>query len=352
VSIVDKVFTVVGVRTAAVAIPISLGAELMAGFDMSLKVEGRAETGAVVSYTRDDGLQVDGPNDSATFKVSGELPSAGPKPFASASVRVGPYVHARPQLLILNKVASIGADLKVGLYAHGTASLLTEDPYYCLSLQPELKAGVFGFFKAVGVSERTSKPKETRIPVGSPYQRGRCGDAGVEVNAAADAGDGNPTEDADPSDTAPDADAATDSDPAADASASGEGKTAESMDAGLPASAGSDAGRDASTIKDAGETQKQRCEAACAYRTDTLGCGGDPNTCAALCLAFRNVASQQGKCSSLALDLEECRYSREALGLGCTVSGSAIDMRLCMTQSAALDACKKQRDCPAGSVCP
>ena len=88
------------------------------------------------------------------------------------------------------------------------------------------------------------------------------------------------------------------------------------------------------------------CELACGYRADVLRCTDDGNSCVAICLTFRNIAAQQGSCASVALTLEECRYSRAASKLGCTVSDIRIDAEVCAGEASALRMCKAQRDAP------
>lgn len=52
-----------------------------------------------------------------------------------------------------------------------------------------------------------------------------------------------------------------------------------------------------------------------------------------------------------ALMLEDCRYSRPALSLGCSILDTDVDGSVCAPALAALDSCRAQRDCPAGGVC-
>lgn len=93
-----------------------------------------------------------------------------------------------------------------------------------------------------------------------------------------------------------------------------------------------------SDVEISGDTPQERCESACAYRRDVVGCGGASGGCEAFCLALRNTFS--GPCAALDLTLHECRYTKPALDLGCTVSDSKIDATVCAEQARAVRTCK------------
>src|SRR5205823_2806070 len=99
------------------------------------------------------------------------------------------FVRARPQLLILNQVASIGADLKGGIYADGDASLFLRPPYFCFVGQGKVKGAAFAFFKATGISEKDSPTKDGSADIGPPFMAGDCSDAGASDAADASTGE-------------------------------------------------------------------------------------------------------------------------------------------------------------------
>lgn len=94
------------------------------------------------------------------------------------------------------------------------------------------------------------------------------------------------------------------------------------------------------------ELEGGSCDAACAYRA-SLGCAGDVSICTIFCDVAHDIAAREGSCAPIALQLEDCRYSRAALSLGCTASTETIDESLCTAYAGALDACEAARDAPA-----
>lgn len=173
-NIVDRALNVIGVRIAAIYIVVKGGADAEAGYSVALRVAGHAESNVSVSYTGEAGFVTHGPSQSASFSLNGELPGTGPVAVARANVSAGPYTRVKPQLLILNKVASLGADLKFGLYGDGQISAYLEDPFYCLMLQAKLKGEASAFFRAVGLGQLTSPALRGTLDVGEPYTRGDC----------------------------------------------------------------------------------------------------------------------------------------------------------------------------------
>ena len=174
VTIVDKASRVLGVRVASIVVPVWLGADGTGGYSLALRVNGDARTNLVVDYSGSGGLVAHGPMASAGFGVTGELADAGPDAAAQVGADLGAYVRALPQLLILNKVPSMGADLKVGMYADGQLSAFPGAPYYCLRMQPSLKSEVSGFFRAAGIDRQSSSLTSGSLNVGAPYSTGEC----------------------------------------------------------------------------------------------------------------------------------------------------------------------------------
>jgi hypothetical protein len=93
-----------------------------------------------------------------------------------------------------------------------------------------------------------------------------------------------------------------------------------------------------------GDTPAEYCPSACAYRSNALGCAGDPGTCAAVCLAAHAGLATEGVCTELALERERCYWSQPALDLGCTATSAELDEAACALPAAALGECRQQRD--------
>ena len=190
VSVFDAVLNNLGIRLASIAIPISVGLEATASYGIAVKVTGSASTSFSASYDDARGFSTMGPSYTGSLGVEGDLPGVGPTAAARFSESVGIYVRAKPQLLILNQVASMGADVKGGLYADGDASVYLTPPYYCLQLQGKAKGEAFAFVRGVGFDEKKTQPIDGAIALGQPLTMGGCGDAGVDGGADAGAGDG------------------------------------------------------------------------------------------------------------------------------------------------------------------
>jgi len=215
-TIADSALRYLGIRVASIEIPISFGAEATASYGIGVQLS--AQTSADFSATYDDaaGFSTTGPNYSGSITLSAELPGTGPAAVYQASLEEGVFVRARPQLLILNQVASVGADLKSGIYSEAMVSANLLPPYYCVDAQGHLKGEAFAFFKAVGISEKDSPPLSKDIPFGPRFTAGNCdADAGADggaddgsASSDADASDDESADDERPDDGGADADAA------------------------------------------------------------------------------------------------------------------------------------------------
>lgn len=182
-TIADPLLRRLGLRLASIHVPISVGAEASASYGVSVKVTGTLGAGLAATHARDGSFTIPDPTLTGSVTVTGELPGTGPTAAARGSASVGIFLRARPQLLILNKVASVGGDLKAGLYADGEISAFLQAPYYCLLVQGKLKAEVFGMFKAVGISEKKTPTLARSLDLGKPLSAGDCG--GVEMGPPA-----------------------------------------------------------------------------------------------------------------------------------------------------------------------
>jgi hypothetical protein len=189
VSIFDAALNNLGIRIASLAIPISVGLEASASYGVAVKLSGSASTTFGASYDDAKGFVTMGPSYTGSLGLEGELPGVGPTAAVRFMESVGVFVRARPQLLILNQVASLGVDLKGGLYADGDASLYLMPPYLCLQMQGKAKGAGFAFVKGVGFTEKKTDPIEGGINLGAPWTNGGC-NADGGLDAGADAGPG------------------------------------------------------------------------------------------------------------------------------------------------------------------
>jgi hypothetical protein len=153
-TLLDAALEVLGIRLASIQIPLTLGGEAIVNGAVRVRFQGGTSSGVAVTYNKNQGLSTT-PTASAQFSISGELPSEIPTTAAKGSVSLGPYLRAKPQLVILNKVASIGADIKAGLYVKGQLTAYLTSPFYCLNLQGLTAGEMFGFVRAIGKNSAT-----------------------------------------------------------------------------------------------------------------------------------------------------------------------------------------------------
>lgn len=176
-SVVDSLFNVVGIRVASIQVPLFIGAKAKTDIAFQVGVKGFAQTQLITRYDATSGFSVSGPTLTGTLKLNGLPSETVPTAPATATVMVGPYVHARPQLLILGKVASIGADVTVGLYGKGEIKSIVFPPFYCLNLTPVVGSDASGFFKGYipNANMQTSwgpypdPPVNNELTIGSPF---------------------------------------------------------------------------------------------------------------------------------------------------------------------------------------
>ncbi len=167
----------VGIRVASIQVPLFIGAKAKTDIAFQVGVKGSAQTQLITRYDATSGFSVSGPTLTGTLELNGLPSQTVPTAPATATVTVGPYVHARPQLLILGKVASIGADVTVGLYGKGEIKRIVFPPFYCLNLTPVVGAEASGFFKGYipNTNMQTSwgpypdPPVNNELTIGSPF---------------------------------------------------------------------------------------------------------------------------------------------------------------------------------------
>lgn len=188
VSVFDAALKYLGVRLAAIYVPVSVGIETTTGYGISITADGSASTTLTASYDDTNGFATMPPTVTGSASVTGSLPGAGPAAIVQDSLSFGVYVRAKPQLLILNEVASIGGNIKVGRYVKGTLSGYLQPPSYCLNVQGEIDAEVSAFFKGTGIPEKDSPSwSPPGMAVGAPFTAGSC-----SMGGAGGAGGANP----------------------------------------------------------------------------------------------------------------------------------------------------------------
>lgn len=168
-SVVDSVLNAVGIRVASIRIPLSVGARAKVEVALGVGVTGSIQAQVITTYDATNGFSESGPTVSGNLGLKGLPSSSVPTAPLKATLMIGPYVHARPQLVILNQVGSIGADVKVGLYGKGTIQSMVSSPYYCINLNPEVQGEAFGFFKSVVLGTFESPRVMNELTVGLPF---------------------------------------------------------------------------------------------------------------------------------------------------------------------------------------
>jgi len=183
ISIVDSVLNAVGIRIASIYIPISVGGQAKVEIAAGIQVNGNGQSHVVTTYDAANGFVVTGPATSGALSLTGTPSSTIPTAVAKGTLTAGPYIRARPQLLILNKVASIGADVTAGLYGQGTVTSILEQPYYCLDLQARVEGEISGFLKGVGVDSYASDPITQGLDLGPRFVYPAGGCAAVQFSS-------------------------------------------------------------------------------------------------------------------------------------------------------------------------
>lgn len=169
ISIVDSILGALGIRIASIYIPVSVGAEATAGGAFGATVTATGQSTILTTYDATNGFVVTGPTNTSSGSLNGIVPSNIPNTVARYSVKAGPFIHASPQLLILNKVASIGADTKIGLYGNGQLTSILDAPYYCLDLQGMVQGTAFGFFRPITGGRLQANPISRSQDVGPRF---------------------------------------------------------------------------------------------------------------------------------------------------------------------------------------
>jgi hypothetical protein len=184
ISLIDTLAGILGIRIAMLNIPVSIGADADMKFAFGLELKGTAQSTVRTKYDAINGFLVAGPETTAGLTLLGKVPNSSPSVIASGILKVGPYVRARPQLVVLNTLASIGGDVKVGLYGQGQMKSIPSTPYYCLSLQAQAEGQIYGFFKGLLLQNLQSDPVVKIINVGPPWVYPDGGCSGVQFSTS------------------------------------------------------------------------------------------------------------------------------------------------------------------------
>lgn len=159
---------VLGVAVTKLVVPLRVGAtvttQFTAGFRLKTEAAFRFNASATedaavanldnvnnVSFEFLEAAAPNGANTLATYKMDGYL-----------------YVQARPSLVLLERLAAVGGDLKGGVA--GTATLqvttATTAPNYCVSYQRKLRARETAYFEGIGVGTTELWSGEQNLPIG------------------------------------------------------------------------------------------------------------------------------------------------------------------------------------------
>lgn len=168
--IADGIGRILNIRVASIVIPVTLGFKAQVEAGITLQLQGSVQGKFTSTYDTVKGLSAPGPTYQGTLTASG-LPSAStPAAPVKASLQIGPYIHLAPQLVILNKVATLGVDATMGLYGKGTLQAMVVSPYYCITVDPVLQGDAFGFFRHVFLAEPLKTPEvKNELKVGPTW---------------------------------------------------------------------------------------------------------------------------------------------------------------------------------------
>jgi hypothetical protein len=158
VSVVDSLLNALGVKVAAIQVPVSVLLSGRVQFNATAIVTGSSQAIASASYTS-------GATPSVTGTLSGDtsfavdpssVSTTGDDVVATLQANAALYLHLRPALAFLNTVALLGADVQAGPSAQLDAQIVAETPPYCLEITKSLNGQVSGFFKTIGLNVATS----------------------------------------------------------------------------------------------------------------------------------------------------------------------------------------------------
>lgn len=168
--IADGIGRILNIRVASIVIPVTLGLKAQVEAGITLQLQGSVQGKFTTTYDTVNGLSAPGPTLQGTLTANG-LPSAStPAAPVKGSLQIGPYIHLAPQLVILNKVATLGVDATMGLYGKGTLQAMVVSPYYCITVDPVLQADAFGFFRHVFLAKPLKTPEvQNELKVGQTW---------------------------------------------------------------------------------------------------------------------------------------------------------------------------------------
>ena len=175
VTVVDALLNTVGVRVAAMRIPVSVVLSGSVQFDSSALLTGSTAANAVVSYSAGGAPAVTGAmTATADMAVSPtSISMTGDPVGATVTAQGGLALHLRPALAFLNQVALLGADIQAGLSAKLVAQVIAETPPYCIDITQSVDGEASAFFKTVGLS-LTSKSLSFNKDLPPPILIGSC----------------------------------------------------------------------------------------------------------------------------------------------------------------------------------
>lgn len=176
-SIVDSALNLIGVNLASIYIPtyagLRLDSEFILGFNTTMSAGARVR----VFQAENGSPQAEYDFSDITTTITGVTagPPSGAQALATLTNSAYLFIQARPALAVLNTVALLGVDLRIGPRAEGTLQFLpTETPPYCESGIVEGAAEANGYFKAVGADERTTDTQSFEFLQSERLYLGSC----------------------------------------------------------------------------------------------------------------------------------------------------------------------------------
>lgn len=157
-TVVDSVLRLVGTQLASIYVPVYIGTEITSEFEYGLVARTSASSFARVELSDQGTVTGSYTYTTPTLTLSGLSagPSADAVPLATANVNTYVYLSPRPSLAVLNTVALIGIDSRIGPSFTSTLQFLpSAQPPYCLRSNAGLRAEARGFISAVGTRKET-----------------------------------------------------------------------------------------------------------------------------------------------------------------------------------------------------
>ena len=175
VSIIDSALAVVGVRVVSILIPSYLGLKAEAAYGASIQGKFLTEGSLTANYNKTSGATIQA-NYKASVAHEPPVPvtPAGSPELTSFSGKLSLYVKSKPSLTFLNAVAMLGVESTISGEEEGVVQIVSTNPFYCLSLTPSATLSANGFFKGVGITEKTTDKITKTLYKGTPDYFGSC----------------------------------------------------------------------------------------------------------------------------------------------------------------------------------